>query len=528
MTDRPLAGGSTETAAGPAPGYYPDPSVPGFVRYWGGTSWVPGTTRPAPAAGEVLEPPRYATRRSGAAAGVGARYMPPPTAVEPAADPVGEAAADSVSASEPVPTSEPVLMSEPVPVSPGDTGPVYLDETSGGASFTFSVPEGGPVFRTGVGSAHAAAADVAPDPIVEPAGEGMLGAVPEPRPHGAVPVAAPGSVAAVEPPDRQPAPRAPRGPMEQGAAPRWVSWGVVPGVEAPAGAAVPAPVEKPVPLRASAPAGAPVAAQVAAPTSASAEGEAVTAAASAGPEEAPLTGPTRSARPAAPVPAAPVPAAPVPAATRPPASRSAGSASAPPRSSAPRSSGTRAAGTRRRTIRPAPQPAGPGRRLAARLVDTAVLAVVATAAGIPLGTSVADHLQEKLAQARMASRLTRRQVDVWMLDGVVVGKVAVLIGILLFVGLLYEVLPTARTGQTFGKRLARIRVIDAAAAVPAAAPSAASSAARARLGLGRSLVRWLVRQVSTLLLVGLVWPLFDRPARRGWHDRAARTHVVRL
>ncbi|MED7954767.1 RDD family protein [Streptomyces sp. BE303] len=161
-------------------------------------------------------------------------------------------------------------------------------------------------------------------------------------------------------------------------------------------------------------------------------------------------------------------------------------------------------------------------------MDTAVLAVVATAAGIPLGTSVADHLQEKLAQARMASRLTRRQVDVWMLDGVVVGKVAVLIGILLFVGLLYEVLPTARTGQTFGKRLARIRVIDAAAAVPAAAPSAASSAARARLGLGRSLVRWLVRQVSTLLLVGLVWPLFDRPARRGWHDRAARTRVVRL
>ncbi|MEE1827431.1 RDD family protein [Streptomyces sp. BE20] len=409
-----------------------------------------------------------------------------------------------------------------MPASPGDTGPVYLDETSGGASFTFSVPEGGPVFRTGVGSAYEAA-DVAPDPIVEPAGEGMLGAVPEPRPQGAVPVAAPGSVAAVEPPDRQADPRAPRGPMEQGAAPRWVSWGVVPGVEASAGAAVPAPVEKPVPLRASAPAVAPVAAPVAAPTSASVEGEAVTTTASAGPEGAPLTGPTRSARPAAPVPVASVPAAPVPAATRPPASRSAGSASAPTRSSA-----TRAAGTRRRTIRPAPQPAGPGRRLAARLVDTAVLAVVATAAGIPLGTSVADHLQEKLAQARMASRLTRRQVDVWMLDGVVVGKVAVLIGILLFVGLLYEVLPTARTGQTFGKRLARIRVIDAAAAVPAAAPSAASSAARARLGLGRSLVRWLVRQVSTLLLVGLVWPLFDRPARRGWHDRAARTRVVRL
>ncbi|MER5780025.1 DUF2510 domain-containing protein, partial [Streptomyces sp. NPDC002039] len=30
-------------------GYYPDPSIPGFVRYWNGSAWVPGTSRPAPA-----------------------------------------------------------------------------------------------------------------------------------------------------------------------------------------------------------------------------------------------------------------------------------------------------------------------------------------------------------------------------------------------------------------------------------------------------------------------------------------------
>ncbi|MEU2396325.1 DUF2510 domain-containing protein, partial [Streptomyces sp. NPDC007369] len=28
-------------------GYYPDPSIPGYVRYWNGRSWVPGTSRPA-------------------------------------------------------------------------------------------------------------------------------------------------------------------------------------------------------------------------------------------------------------------------------------------------------------------------------------------------------------------------------------------------------------------------------------------------------------------------------------------------
>ncbi|CAM5230130.1 hypothetical protein SFUMM280S_06758 [Streptomyces fumanus] len=41
----------------PREGYYPDPSIPGYVRYWNGAAWVPGTSRPAPAAGERLAPP---------------------------------------------------------------------------------------------------------------------------------------------------------------------------------------------------------------------------------------------------------------------------------------------------------------------------------------------------------------------------------------------------------------------------------------------------------------------------------------
>lgn len=38
----------------PTPGYYPDPSIPGYVRYWNGTAWVPGTSRPAPKDGETM------------------------------------------------------------------------------------------------------------------------------------------------------------------------------------------------------------------------------------------------------------------------------------------------------------------------------------------------------------------------------------------------------------------------------------------------------------------------------------------
>ena len=34
---------------GPEAGYYADPSIPGYIRYWDGAQWVVGTSRPAPA-----------------------------------------------------------------------------------------------------------------------------------------------------------------------------------------------------------------------------------------------------------------------------------------------------------------------------------------------------------------------------------------------------------------------------------------------------------------------------------------------
>ncbi|MFJ4796244.1 RDD family protein [Kitasatospora purpeofusca] len=506
MTDRPHAGGSTETAAGPAPGYYPDPSVPGFVRYWGGSAWVPGTSRAAPAEGEVLEPPRYATRRPAAAgAGAGARYVPPPVVAESVPVPVPV----------PVPVSRPVPATRPVPepASGGDTGPVYLDRTAGGASFTFTAPDNGPVFRPGG------------EPVVV---DGAAGSAPDPVPEAP-------AHAAPEPAGWQADPRAQRGLMETGSAPRWVSWGVLPGAEEPSGAVS---AEPPAAGEASVSLAVPLAAPPSGPLAAP-----VSPAAPDPDEPRPVPGPRVSAPAASAV--VELPARPEPEPTSEPepvevvdaveAVEPPPSAVAPARRPAAAAgavaAGSVAAAVPARTLSPAPRrrrasaapvlrPAGLGRRLLARLVDTAVLAVVAVAAGVPLGRSVEAHLQRKLDQARMASSLTRRQTDVWLVDGTVLGKVAVLLGILLFVGLLYEALPTARTGQTFGKRLARIRVVATARAGSAAAPD--------RPGLGRSLVRWLVGQLSALLVVGLLWPLFDRQARRGWNDRAARTRVVRL
>ncbi|MDH6707125.1 putative RDD family membrane protein YckC [Kitasatospora sp. MAA19] len=493
MTDRPFAAAG-DPAVGPEPGYYPDPSIPGFVRYWGGSAWVPGTSRPAPAEGEVLEPPRFADRRP-APGTAAARAVPPPMAPEPAV--AGLAVAEP---------------SWGGAVGGGDTGPVYLDQTTGGAKFVLGsrVAEviGGPVFRT-VGPSGVEAAAVE-GPVFEGPAFGEAGFGEPVFGEPVVEVSATG----LEEPGWQADPRAQRGLTETGDASRWVSWGVLPGApEAEEGRAGEA--SAPIAVPAGVPAGvssvtsvAVEAAAVAAPVTAAAPTAVAvreTLASVTGSVPVVVREVERAVEAEAevePEPVAPAAAvsAPVPAPT--------------PAASLPVPRPAREAVARRRSA-PA-VPAGLGRRLAARAVDTAALLVVAVAAGIPLGNSASEHLQQKLDQARMASALTRRQVQVWLVDDVVLGKVAVLLGILLFVSLLCEVLPTARTGQTFGKRLARIRVVDAAA-----------PASRTRLGLGRSLLRWAVRQLGLVLLVGLVWPVFDRPVRRGWQDRAARTRVVR-
>ncbi|MGF1431719.1 DUF2510 domain-containing protein, partial [Kitasatospora sp. LaBMicrA B282] len=155
MSDQPLVA-SVDTAAVPAPGYYPDPSVPGFVRYWNGATWVPGTSRPAPAEGEVLVAPAFAARP---AVRPNARYIPPPSVPQPAPVVEPAVAVEPVAGVEPAAVVEsaaaPTVVGAPVvgaPVvgaqaagAPADapdavveTGPVFLDQTSAGAVFTMA------------------------------------------------------------------------------------------------------------------------------------------------------------------------------------------------------------------------------------------------------------------------------------------------------------------------------------------------------------------------------------------------------
>ncbi|MEO3763409.1 RDD family protein [Streptomyces sp. B5E4] len=88
----------------PGPGYYPDPSIPGYVRYWNGAAWVPGTSRRAQ---EGEEQPSVAA--DGPESG---------PAEQPSAD-------DGTKGPEDAAPAEPAAASGP---SLSETGPVFLDE----------------------------------------------------------------------------------------------------------------------------------------------------------------------------------------------------------------------------------------------------------------------------------------------------------------------------------------------------------------------------------------------------------------
>ena len=83
---------------------------------------------------------------------------------------------------------------------------------------------------------------------------------------------------------------------------------------------------------------------------------------------------------------------------------------------------------------------------------------------------------------------------------------------------LYEVWPTAVSGQTIGKRLVGVQVVASGEGGPP--------------GWGGSSLRWLIPAVLSMLssglfgLVAYLWCLWDAD-RQGLHDKAAGTIVVK-
>ncbi|NSC21929.1 RDD family protein, partial [Streptomyces albus subsp. chlorinus] len=158
------------------------------------------------------------------------------------------------------------------------------------------------------------------------------------------------------------------------------------------------------------------------------------------------------------------------------------------------------------------RPAALGRRFGARLVDLVLTLAVGAGAAFPFVGKAVDHIEAKVDAVEQAG-VTQR---VWLIDGTTGVYLAVVLGVLLAFGLLYEVLPTARWGRTLGKKLFGLSV--------------ANIEGHDRPGFGKSCLRWLVHGVLGVLVVGLVnvaWCLFDRPWRQCLHDKVAGTFVAK-
>ncbi|MET7645786.1 RDD family protein [Streptomyces sp. NPDC005426] len=528
----------------PREGYYPDPSIPGYVRYWNGASWVPGTSRPAPQQGEPL----------------------------PASPP-----------EEDVPHAP-----APVPAAVDETGPVFFDEEPYGTSR----PEPATAWQadasrqTGFGGERDRRVSWggAPEPEDGPADAG-----PRPPAGGSPDVHAVGGAG--------PSDRAPADPRLPAPAPADPTAGALPGMR-DGGGRTPentvairvnrsgrsdgpdrsggAPGDTPRPsadgtvaIRAAGPGGRPPGPRE--PQQQPAEGTMTIRAITPGTAPAAPAAPHSAAQPAAPAapqPFAPVqqPPAPSPAPARQPAPSPApaelnspltpgpggGSASwaqqvhqlARPEQAAPSQPQPPAHRQRPAFAQQSPQPqqapqpdqpvvpwkppvddhfqqlaaartaarpAALGKRFAARLIDTVVLGALVGAVAVPLAAKATDHVNEKID----AAKLSGETVTVWLLDSTTASLAGVVLGVFLVLGVLLEALPTAKWGRTLGKKLCGLDVRDIES--------------HDTPGFGAAVRRWLVYGVLGLLVIGVAnvaWCLIDRPWRQCWHDKAARTFVA--
>ncbi|MGW2279511.1 RDD family protein [Streptomyces sp. NPDC001770] len=484
----------------PREGYYPDPSIPGYVRYWNGASWVPGTSRPAP--GQDV---------NASAAGA------PAEAHHGAAAPVEETGPvffDEEEAAQEAAAAARFDPSQQAPVHPGglpverahqpEPASAWQADSARQAGFG-NDPDRRVSWGGGPGEAQVPGQGArGTDPrAVEPG--------PDPRrpalPHGAAPAALPagrdgghdGPVHAA--PDARSGAPSPAGPPPHQAAPPQAA------PPQPARHQAAAPVRDPFRAQ-GAPAG---------------PGQGATSWAQQGPQ----------AQQAPRIQQAPQAYQPQPQAQRAPQAyqpQQAAQQPAPPAAGSGPYGGPGAAGPQAAEppvvpwkppvddpfqqmarAQSAGRPAGLGRRLVARVVDSVVLGALVGAAGFPLVTAAIDHMDAKIE----AAKLSGRTVTVHLLDSTTTGQLGGVLVAFLVVGFLLEALPTAKWGRTLGKKLLGIQVRDVESQD---APT-----------LGAAVRRWLVHGLLGLLVIGVLdaaWCLFDRPWRQCWHDKAARTFVA--
>ncbi|MEU0504459.1 RDD family protein [Nocardia sp. NPDC005998] len=151
--------------------------------------------------------------------------------------------------------------------------------------------------------------------------------------------------------------------------------------------------------------------------------------------------------------------------------------------------------------------AGMGSRLGARFIDTVIV-------GIPIGIVAAVVIVSADSSREFATE-TETEAGI----GVGTALLVVLLG--LVASIAYEVGLTATQGATFGKKVLGIRVVRADTA---AAPGEG-------IGAVAACTRWAALVLPSVVcgvwgVLCVLSPYFDKLARQGWHDKAAKTFVL--
>ncbi|MFI9261800.1 RDD family protein [Streptomyces sioyaensis] len=508
------AGGS------PTPGFYPDPSIPGYIRYWNGAAWVPGTSRPAPAEGEAMPaPPPGAAPPSPAVEETGPVFFDEEDAAGGSALPAVRRAGE-VAARPAANWDDTARLHGAGP----EAGAAWGADASRQGGFAgegdHRVSWGSPEQAPPGTPSGAPAWGAVPPQREEPAGaEASAPAAPKPPSDGTVAIRAVNPAArrgkgsgdqgttairAVRPDAGEPAKgnetmtfRAAGTARPASAAPGAGSPQALPSVGAPQQQNRPAPQQQAPQQQAP---------QQQAPQHQASRPQAAVAQQAPAPQASAAQAPAQQS-PAQQAPAAaagfPAQGGAAPAAPGPQGGDADGVIPwKPPAAADPFYEALQAAQG---------HPAGLGRRFAARLIDTVVLGAVTAAVAVPMWGTVTDHLAAKVEAAKQSGR----QVTVYLIDGTTIPVFATILAVLLIGGALYEALPTLKWGRTLGKKLCGVRVLDIES--------------HDTPTLGAALKRWFVYGVLGVLAVGVLnaaWCLFDRPWRQCWHDKVARTFVA--
>ncbi|MEU2159147.1 RDD family protein [Streptomyces sp. NPDC019396] len=502
----------------PAAGFYPDPSIPGYVRYWNGVAWVPGTSRPAPGDGAPLPAPPSAV--PGAAAGPAAPQTPPTPSLEETGPVFLDEDPELMAGRGPEPASVWQADASQQSGFGGDRdrrvswgaasqdprmGPAGAAAGTGASPESPSAPSPAEAWSpaaarearasgaAGPGTAGSSVASAARfDRAADPAAEGAA-AAPSPDPSGG---ALPGM-------------RSVGGDTGRGEGRTSFSDGTaVQRAQQPTGDT--APAEGTMTIRSLAPQ------QPGQRTQPGAEPRPPRAAAQAT-QVAPDPGAPERAQAQAHVP--PQQQAPISAGDGGGAASWAQQvhrlaqvqAEAEQQSAAPWKPPVSDPFLQAAQAQAAARPAGLGKRVTARLIDTVVLGAVVGAVAYPLVSRAVTHIDEKIE----AAKLSGETVTVWLIDATTSLMFGLTLIVLLLLGTLYEALPTAKWGRTLGKKLMglEVRHIESHESPDFMA----------------ALVRWLVHGVLGVLLIGVfnvLWCVFDRPWRQCWHDKMAHTFVA--